>query len=187
VVSFDTVDCVNYEILLAKLEFYGIKSLNLKLYKSFLESRYQRVSLNGTLSGWTGIRHDVPQGSILGPLLFLLYVNDFTNNIEHILVPILYADDTSILFFHFNLNDLTNTINNTFKILNNWFTANYLSPNISKTHFIYFTSKSNKIVELNIHYDKYTMPTNYYTKFLGVTVDCMMTWSNHIEQLTKKN
>jgi hypothetical protein len=56
----------------------------------------------------------------------------------------------------------------------------------SKTHFIYFTSKLNKIVELNIQYDKYTMPTSYYTKFLGVTIDCMMTRSNHIELLTKK-
>jgi hypothetical protein len=176
-------DCVNYEIILAKLEFYGIKGLDLNLYKSFPESRYQRVSLSGTLSGWTGIRHGVPQGSILGPLLFLLYVNDLPNNIERISVPILYTDDTSILFSHSDLNDLTNTINNTFKIVNNWFTANYLSLNISKTHFIYFSSKLNKTVELNIHYDKYTMPTKYYTKLLGVTIDCMMTWSNHIELL----
>jgi hypothetical protein len=104
---------------LAKLKFYGIKGSDLKLYKSFLESRYQRVSLNGTLSGWTGVRHGVPQGSILGPLLFLLYVNDLPSNIEHISVPVLYAHDTSILFSHYNLNDLLNTINNTFKILNN--------------------------------------------------------------------
>jgi hypothetical protein len=138
------------------------------------------------LSGWTGVRHGVPQGSILGPLLFLLYVNDLPNNIKHISVQILYADDTSILFSHSNLNDLTNTINNTLKILNNWFTANYLSLNISKTHFIYFTSKVNTTVELNIHYDKYIMPTNYYTKFLGVTIDCMLIWSNNIESLANK-
>jgi hypothetical protein len=105
---------------------------------------------------------------------------------EHISVPILSAGDTSILFSDSNLNDMINTISNTFKILDNWFTANYLSLNINKTHFIYFTSKSNTIVEHNIHYDKYIMPTYYYTKFLGVTVDCMLTWSNHIELLTNK-
>jgi hypothetical protein len=120
----------------------------------------------------------------LGPLLFLLYISDLPKNIEDISLPILCADDTSILLSHPNFNDFTNNINITFKIISDWFTASFLSLNFSKTHFTYFTTKFNKFIGPKFGYGNNIIPTTSHTKFLGVTIDCTLSWSNHIELLT---
>jgi hypothetical protein len=94
-------DCVNYDILLSKMEFYGISRKANNLIKSYLQGIYQRVLVDFDFkkcySKWESITDGVPQGSILGPLLFLLYVNDIPNIISDISNPILYADDTSLI------------------------------------------------------------------------------------------
>jgi hypothetical protein len=103
-----TFDCVNHDILLSKLEVYGITGKDKELYQSYLKGRYQRVSIynkthhSSTLSTWALIKYGVPQGSIPGPLLLLLYMNDLPKCINDISIPILFADDTSILFAHSN-------------------------------------------------------------------------------------
>jgi len=119
-------DCVNHEILLLKLKTYGITDNHYKLYKSYLNNRYQRTLVydqtgNTITSTWAKVIHGVPQGSILGPLLFLLFINDLPMFMREKSIPILFADDTSILISHSNLFDFKNEIKTLFITLNEWF------------------------------------------------------------------
>jgi hypothetical protein len=103
-------DCVNHEILLAKLEFYGINGVAGKLIIAYFTDRHQRTILNNnTASGvseWQKVKQGVPQGSVLGPLLFLVCINDLPHSINKVSKPILFADDTSILCCKSNYNEL---------------------------------------------------------------------------------
>jgi hypothetical protein len=98
--SFDTV---NHELLLDKLQYYGVKGKAKALLEPYLQNRYQRVKISNsysninTFSNWTKITQGVPQGSILGPLLFLLYINHLPKAVEPTATSIMFADDTSII------------------------------------------------------------------------------------------
>jgi len=114
--------CVNHKILLSKLEFFGITDNHHKLYKSCLTNRYQRTLLynengNITTSTWAKIKCGISQGSVLGPLLFSIFINNLPKSVNNKSVPILFADDTSILLSHSNPTDFNNNINTVFKIL----------------------------------------------------------------------
>jgi hypothetical protein len=116
-------DCVDHEILLSKLKFYGINGKHLALYQSYLDNRYSRTLIHNAIgnkvSCWTKIKHGVPQGSILGPLLFLVYTNDLPKLINETSLPIFLADDTSILFAQPNFTDLNNNMNSIFETQTN--------------------------------------------------------------------
>jgi hypothetical protein len=147
-------DCANHKILLSKLEFYGITDNHYKLYKSHLTNRYQRILLynengNITPSTWAKIEHDVPQGClVLGPLLFLVFINDLPKFVNDKSVPILFADDTSILLSHSNPADFNNNIKTLFKILNIWFKQNLLPLNFTKTQLTNSATKNNNQIEI---------------------------------------
>jgi hypothetical protein len=138
----EAFDCVNHDILLSKLKFYGINDKDLTLYQFYLDNRYCRTAIyndsenSNKVSDWAKIRHGVPQSSVLGPLLFLLYINDLPKIINKTSTPIIFADDTSILFAHSNLIDLNKNIHIVFTTLNKWLRANQLFLNFNKTNYV---------------------------------------------------
>ena len=134
--AFDTV---NHNILLHKLEFYGIRGIALQWLKNKLTGRKQYILYNNTQSSKQYITCGVPQGSVLGPLLFLIYINDIPNCLKHS-KSIVFADDTTIFASCNNMNTLYNNMNDDLANLINWFKANMLSLNIAKTNYLLFPS-----------------------------------------------
>ena len=135
--AFDTI---NHKILIDKLEHYGIRELPLQWFKDYLCNRKQYVYYNNATSSLRTITCGVPQGSILGPLLFVLYVNDVMNCSE-LLHFILFADDTNLFYCSNNYEDLMKNVNAELSKLSDWFRANRLSLNISKTNYILFGNR----------------------------------------------
>jgi hypothetical protein len=130
--AFNSVD---HDILLLKLEFYGIRGKFKELIKFYLTNRYKRVSItsknssHSSFSKWREVRCAVPQGSILGPLFFLLCINDLARVFGNNHKPVLFADDTSLTATHFNHINFSNEITFVFNQLNKWFAANLLPLN----------------------------------------------------------
>ena len=131
--AFDTI---NHDILLQKLYTYGIRGIPNLLIKNYLENRKQFVDYKNCQSNMNDITCGVPQGSILGPLLFLLYINDMSK-ISKLLYFILFADDTNILYSNRDIWQLMNIVNSELKNLSDWFKANKLSLNIKKPIICY--------------------------------------------------
>jgi hypothetical protein len=153
-------DCVNHEILLSKLKFYGTNDKDFRLYQSYLNNRYCRTAISkgsekgNNVSRWAKVRHGVPQGCVLGPLLFLLYINDLPKIINKTSTPIIFADDTSILFARPKLIDLSKNIQVIFTALNKWLSVNQLYLNFDKTNYVHFTTKRNMTSNLEIGFNK---------------------------------
>ena len=183
--AFDTVD---HSILLDKLSIYGVRGVPHKLLSSYLSNRLQYVSINGSNSPLLAETCGVPQGSILGPLLFSLYVDDM-QYCSKILKLVLFADDTNIFFAGKDVVVLFKTLNNELLKLSDWFRANKLSLNINKTHYIIFNNgNNNKLLNLglSITIDGFTIERVTSSKFLGVTIDERLSWKPHISLVVNK-
>ena len=179
--AFDTI---NHNILLHKLNNYGIRGIALSWFKSYLSNRQQFVSIDGKKSSMLNLQCGVPQGSILGPLLFLLYINDILNS-SLILTFVLFADDTNVVFSHTDLNELINILNPELDKLSSWFKCNKLSLNINKTNFMYFHSTHIKTdFPYNVEIDALPLEKKDSTKFLGITIDNQLTWGEHITNIS---
>jgi len=184
--AFDTLD---HNILLNKLHYYGVRGNALSWFKSYLNNRKQYVHYNNYSSTYLPIRCGVPQGSILGPLLFLIYINDIVY-VSDLISLILYADDTNIFLANRNLSQLINIINGELKLISHWFQINRLSLNVNKTNFIIFTSPQKKydhnIVTDQISINGTLIKQVQSTKFLGVYLDQHLNWTTHIDSIIGK-
>jgi len=132
--AFDTV---NHDILLTKLHHYGVRGIQNDWFRSYLSNRKQSVIINNSISPSVVMKYGVPQGSILGLLLFILYINDITNASQKLQV-IQFADDTCIFFDHKNRNQLMHELNQEIDKVSDWMIANALSLNTDKTNFLLF-------------------------------------------------
>ena len=181
--AFDTVS-LDHRLLCKKLEFYGIRGIAQDWITSYLSNRTQHVSYDGHASDNLEITCGVPQGSILGPQLFILYVNDMCN-VSKLLKFILFADDTNIFYSQDRLPELVNVLNTELDNMYTWFCVNKLSLNVAKTNYILFGNYRHeqhvalRIKDINIERVE-------ATKFLGVIIDESLSWNNHINSVKSK-
>ena len=182
--AFDTV---NHDILLDKLKYYGIGGTVLIWFKNFLTDRHQCTMLNGNVSSFLAVLSGVPQGSILGPILFSIYINDI-NYACNLSTPYLFADDGALFFEDSCRNSFINMKIELLTIIK-WLSANKLSFNADKTEFMIFDSadldhEDQIAVELNDTI--ITIKECKDTKYLGLMLDCKLNFKSHIDYIKKK-
>ena len=181
--AFDTVD---HRILLRKLYAYGIRGALLKWFESYLTGRTQYVAFNGTNSDIHYVKCGVPQGSILGPLLFILYMNDICS-VSKLLFTLLYADDTCVMLSGKDLNDLIAVLNVELISLCDWLKSNKLSLNTQKTFFMVFHRARLKSANCNdLVIDNASITRVYSAKYLGIIIDVKFNWIEHITYIKNK-
>jgi len=135
---------------------------------------------NKISSEWELVKHGVPQGSILGPLLFLIYINDLSRTISKLANTILFADDTSIIVSNSNQDEFKTNINSVMYETMNWFQSNLLTLNCNKTHFLQFLTKKKKELQIQIMSSNSIISILNSTTFLGLTIDSTLSWKDHI-------
>ena len=179
--AFDTID---HTILMRKLERYGIRGIAHTWLGNYLYNREQYVHIQNDKSDLMKVTCGVPQGSVLGPKLFLLYINEICN-VSKLLKYVLFADDTNLFCSGGDLRQLLDTVEKELKILKRWFDINKLSLNLKKTKFIIFGYKKIKH-EIKIMIDHVEIERVYENKFLGVIIDHKLCWKPHLKQVKRK-
>lgn len=181
-------DMVNHTILLSKLKVYKLDDLSLNWFRSYLSERSQKVIINNYESSAQNIRYGIPQGSILGPLLFLLYINDLPLYVDHSMSD-LYADDTTIHFSSNSISDINIKLNEDMEKVQGWCTSNDMVINTMKSKSMIMGS-SRKIQYLesnfNIFYDDVLLNDVKYEKLLGITIDNCLSWCQQINNIVSK-
>ena len=181
--AFDTIQ---HSILLKKLDHYGIRGVALDLIKDYLTNRKQYIFWdNNCSSSLMDITTGVPQGSVLGPLFFVIYVNDINCTGNSVKV-IMSADDTNIFIFSRSLDDLYEQANEILLKLRRYINANYLHINLKKSKYMCFRSKRAKLSTHTLFYDNFQLEQVQTIKFLGVFISDTLTWDEHIKYLTRK-
>ena len=187
--AFDTVD---HNILLSKLHYYGIRGVINDWFASYLKDRYQTTQIRDAVSEKKETLCGVPQGSVLGPLLFLLYVNDICHSSD-IFDFFLFADDTNLLYANSNLKTLETIVNKELQKLSDWLIANKLTLNIKKSNFVIFRPYQKKIYYQPViklfdssSHQRIPLDSKDYVKYLGILVDSNISWKHHIDYIALK-
>ena len=181
--AFDTV---SHNILLDKLKHYGIRGVANQWLRSYLTDRLQYTTVNGVKSDVQPVKCGVPQGSILGPLLFILFINDMYS-VSPSSKFVLYADDTNMFISDKSLDTLESKSNQELRLITEWTIANRLSINVKKTMYMIFQPhKAKHSQEMDICLANTTLKRVEVTKFLGMMVDENLTWKEHVSMIAKK-
>ena len=179
-------DNVNHDILLSKLNHYGIRGVAFNWFKSYLRDRTQYATINNERSKIQTIKYGVPQGSILGPLLFLIYINDLSRSIINSKIHH-FADDTNLLYVSSSLKDINKKINFDLSNLVQWLRANKIALNVNKTDIAIFRSPRKQITKkMNFPLSGQKIRQKTCTKYLGVLLDEHVLFKDHINTLKQK-
>jgi len=179
--AFDTV---SHSILIRKLDHLGIRGVALDWFKSYLNGRRQYVDVNGCQSSLLDVKFGVPQGSVLGPTLFLLYINDMSKcsdilNFTH------FADDTTISYSGDNIDEVATQMNVELMKIVTWLQANRLSLNVGKTSYMLFTDRVvNSMPRIKVAANDICNVSR--AKFLGITIDSSLNFKCHIDDITRR-
>ena len=180
--AFDTV---NHPILLKKLDHIGIRGVTLEWFRSYLENRTQYTIFNNHKSSTQTLNYSIPQGTILGPTLFNLYINDLINSLTRLNL-ILFADDSCLYLAHNDINYLVNIVNSELINVNRWMNSNKLTLNHTKSHYVIFKRNKNLNQETQIQINGHDVEKVNFTKFLVVKLQSNLKWNTHIKDISCK-
>ena len=181
--AFETV---NHSILIKKLEYYGVRNKSINWIKSYLKNRKHFVKYNEHISPFATTNISIPQGSILGPLLFNVYINDLSKSANN-LNTVLFADDSCFYCAGNSLVDLFDLVNTDLRRVFDWVNANKLTINFTKSHYIVFNNHKKlplNLPQLRVH--NHNLLKVEETCFLGLIIDNALSWKNQIENTISK-
>ena len=180
-------DMVNHKILIDKLSAIGVKGIERNWFVSYLANCTQYVSINGSISTPCNITSGVPQGSILGPLMFLLFINDMPNCIKHSTVD-MYADDTLIYVSHNNVDLIEKYLNEDLECLTKWLENNRMKANVNKTKVMLLgtPNRTSQVNHIKVVMNGIDVENVDCFKYLGVTIDANLKWNDHVKNICRK-
>ena len=176
-----------HEGILFKLKTYGVNGEALTLLTNYLYERYQRVVLSGQTSSWELVKSGVPQGSVLGPLFFLIYINDWPDNLESNCK--IFADDTSLFYKVFDKHVSRATLNKDLELINNWafqWKMQFNPDRNKQAQELYFSKKAGNQKSLDLTFNKNNVASSPSVKHLGMLLDSRLNFKEHVQSKTNK-